>query len=121
MYLPGPHIRVVGGRHGDPQAVGLSRTLESLGFPLARLTTSTPPRLDRRSINYEGLEPQYSDDPPCPFSFLNEYDGAGISLKDQQVPCYYTQTNLKTHQVIRNAMHLLPTFEGNNGRGRGPR
>ena len=61
-----------GGRGGESAAHGLSESLISLGFELQRLKTGTPPRLNRHSIHWEGLEPQHGDNPPPPFSFLHE-------------------------------------------------
>jgi len=115
----GPEIRRLGGRVGDTSSVGLSETMESLGFAISRLTTATPPRLDGRTIDFTGLEYQQSDDPPEVFSYMNEEEG--ISLKDQQICSYSTYTNPTTHKIIENNLHLLPTFEGRGGRGQGPR
>lgn len=60
------------GRIGDKPAIGLSRTLERLKFQLGRLKTGTPPRLDGRTINYSVCDIQKGDDPPVPFSFMND-------------------------------------------------
>jgi len=115
--------RYPAGRHkrdsSDVEApsVGLALTLERLLFPIRRLTTGTPPRLDGRTIDYEGLGRQYSDDPPVPLSLTNDK----VALADKLVCCYVTHTNAATHAVINAHRHLLPSFEGNSGKGQGPR
>ncbi|RYG51353.1 tRNA uridine-5-carboxymethylaminomethyl(34) synthesis enzyme MnmG [archaeon] len=103
----------------EPPSVGLAKTLERLQFPMSRLTTGTPPRLDTRSINYDGLEVQPSDDPPVPFSYLN--DERGVLQRDRLVCCHMTFTTKATHDVINAHRHLLPSFLGNEGKGQGPR
>jgi tRNA uridine 5-carboxymethylaminomethyl modification enzyme len=115
----GPTIKVVGGRYGEDNSVGLSLTMERLGFKLGRLTTATPPRIDKRTINYQGLEEQWGDDPPKPFSAMaTEIDP---SIRHRQQCTHLTYTTAASHQVIRDALHLVPTFLGNEGKGRGPR
>lgn len=101
----------------EAPSVGLAATLERVGFPLGRLKTSTPPRLKGETIDFHELEAQASDDVPTPFSYLNE--GSDIPLKDSQVVCYGTFTNLKTHALVRQTLHLLPTWS--EGGGTGPR
>jgi tRNA uridine 5-carboxymethylaminomethyl modification enzyme len=113
----GPHIHIPAGRIGDAPSNGLSATMERHGFALSRLTTSTPPRIDGRTIDYTGLEEQPSDNPATPFSHLS----SEIPLKDRQISCFSTWTNAKTHELIRANMHSLPTFKGNGGKGQGPR
>jgi len=103
----------------EPPSVGLALTLERLRFPLSRLTTGTPPRLDGRTIDYSGLDRQYSDDPPKPFSYLN--DERGVLQRDHLICCYLTATHKPTHDLINQHRHLLPTFEANGGKGQGPR
>ncbi|XXQ34559.1 tRNA uridine 5-carboxymethylaminomethyl modification enzyme C-terminal subdomain domain-containing protein [Plasmodiophora brassicae] len=103
-----------GGRIGDAPATKLAETLDRLGFAVNRLTTATPPRLDGRTINYQGLMVQASDDPPVPFSYMNER----VKLHDRLVPCYKTGTNEKTHAIIMDNVHLLPPIFHT---GRGPR
>lgn len=102
------------GRAGDFAAHGLSEQLAALGFTVGRLKTGTCPRLDRRTIDFSRLEPQYGDDPPKPFSFST------VAITQPQIPCFITYTTARTHQIIRNALHRSPLFSGRI-RGRGPR
>ncbi len=95
-----------GGRAGEPASEGLSDFLRSLGMKVGRLKTGTPARLNRRSIDFSRLEPQYGDDPPQPFSFLTK------KLDRPQVPCYITYTNNKTHDLIRSGLDRSPLFSG---------
>jgi tRNA uridine 5-carboxymethylaminomethyl modification enzyme len=103
MIHLGP-LRYPAGRHkrdsADVEApsVGLAATLERLRFPLSRLTTGTPPRLDGRTIDYTGLEEQKSDDPPPPFSYLN--DERGVLQAGRLVSCFLTATHGPTHDII---------------------
>lgn len=99
--------------------MGLAATLERLRFPLGRLTTGTPPRLDGRTIAHAGLEEQWSDDPPPAFSYAN--DERGVLQAGRLVCCHVTATNAATHAVIERYRHLLPTFEAHGGKGQGPR
>lgn len=115
----GPEIRILGGRINEDAATALSLTLERLGFELSRLTTSTPPRLDGRTIDWSKTEPQMPDKPALPFSYLNET--IAPELIDRQVNCFATATTERTHEIIRDNLHLLPTFRGNAGKGQGPR
>ncbi|TMW61309.1 hypothetical protein Poli38472_013772 [Pythium oligandrum] len=124
IYL-GRDIRFPAGRHMrdcnglESPSIGLAKTLERLEFPLGRLKTGTPPRLDGSTINYEGLEIQPSDDPPMPFSFLHE--NQKVPLYDRQVVCHATYTNEASHHIVRENMHLLPEYIGGGGLGVGPR
>ncbi len=103
-----------GGRVGEAPAEGLSRELAALGFSLRRLKTGTPPRLDGRTIDYAGLEPQPSEEPPPRFV----HDDPPPLLP--QVACHLTWTNPRTHDVIRGALHRSPMYSGRIT-GRGPR
>ncbi|MFH1138378.1 MAG: tRNA uridine-5-carboxymethylaminomethyl(34) synthesis enzyme MnmG [Pseudomonadota bacterium] len=94
------------GRLGDPPAEALSRSLAELGFPLGRLKTGTTPRLDGRTIDWSGLETQWGDDPPRPFSFWN------AKIVQPQVPCHVTYTNETAHQAIRSGLDRSPLFGG---------
>ena len=94
------------GRINEPPAVGLSAALERLGFQLARLKTGTPPRVDAATVDFDSLELQSGDDPPTPFSFISP----GITTA--QVPCWITQTNSRTHQIIRDNLDRAPLYTG---------
>jgi tRNA uridine 5-carboxymethylaminomethyl modification enzyme len=102
------------GRAGDFAVAGLSESLAGLGFQVGRLKTGTCPRLDSRTIDYSRLQPQFGDDPPTPFSFMNK------GIKQPQIPCYITYTNSRTHDVIRAALHRSPIYSGRIN-SRGPR
>lgn len=105
------------GRFGDAASVGLAKTLRDAGFPVARLKTGTPPRLLGTTIDYSKLEVQEGDKPPVPFSFLHDK----VALEDQQRVCHMTYTTERTHKIIRDNIHLCPTFESGQGKGLGPR
>ena len=94
------------GRMGDFPSVGLSASLKDLGFELGRLKTGTCPRLDGRTIDFSKLEPQHSDDPPHPFSFLTP------SITGRRVPCYIGYTNTSTHEVIKSGLDRSPLYTG---------
>lgn len=116
----GNEKRVVGGRIDDsasPSALG--QKLRSLGFETGRLKTGTPPRLLASSIDYSQLEVQPGDKEPTPFSFLNEE--TGIQVPWAMRPCHMTYTTTRTHEIIRENMHLSPNFDGGGGKGNGPR
>jgi tRNA uridine 5-carboxymethylaminomethyl modification enzyme len=102
------------GRVGEAPALGLSSTLERLGFGLGRLKTGTPPRLDGRTIDWAGLEMQPGDEPPEPFSALTE------RIENRQVQCGITRTTAATHAVIRANVHRSPMYSGQI-QSRGPR
>lgn len=102
------------GRAGDFAAQGLSQSLLELGFAIGRLKTGTCPRLDSRSIDYSRLRAQFGDDPPVPFSFSTS------KITQQQVPCYITYTNSRTHEIIRSAIHRSAIYSGVI-KSRGPR
>jgi tRNA uridine 5-carboxymethylaminomethyl modification enzyme len=102
------------GRIGEGPAIGLAVTLDRLGFPLGRLKTGTPPRLDGRTIDWQGLEIQPGDDPPPPFSFLTD------RITTAQVPCHITWTTPSAHAAIRENIHRAPLYSGQI-EGVGPR
>jgi tRNA uridine 5-carboxymethylaminomethyl modification enzyme len=95
-----------GGRCGDRSANSLSRSLEGLGFELARLKTGTPPRLRKSSINLEILAQQAGEVPAKPFSMMTN------SISQRQVSCWMTGTNEKTHDLIRANREKSPMFNG---------
>jgi tRNA uridine 5-carboxymethylaminomethyl modification enzyme len=94
------------GRMGDPPSIGLSESLKKLWFRMGRLKTGTTPRLDRNTIDFSQLTPQYGDEPPIPFSFTTKKIGT------DQVPCYITYTNLITHEIIKNGLDRSPLYCG---------
>lgn len=106
--------RIPAGRVGEAPSLGLSATLERHGFPLGRLKTGTPPRLDGRTIDWAGLEMQAGDEPPEPFSVMTE------AITTPQIECGVTRTTLATHELIRANLHRAPMFSGQI-EGRGPR
>ena len=106
--------RIQAGRIGEKPALGLSTTLERLGFSLGRLKTGTPPRLDGKSIDWSGLEVQHGDQPPVPFSAMTR------KVETQQIPCYITHTNPEVHDIIQSNIHRAPMYSGAIG-GIGPR
>jgi tRNA uridine 5-carboxymethylaminomethyl modification enzyme len=102
------------GRVGEGPALGLSLTLERLGFVLGRLKTGTPPRLDGTTIDWAEVEMQPGDDPPEPFSMLT------ARIETPQIQCGITRTNQATHDVIRANVHRSPMYSGQIS-SRGPR
>ncbi len=102
------------GRIGEKPSVGMAKTLERLKFPLGRLKTGTPPRLDGRTINWEICQEQPGDYPPEPFSYMND------KITVPQIACHITYTNTKTHKIIRDNIGLSAMYSGNIS-GIGPR
>jgi tRNA uridine 5-carboxymethylaminomethyl modification enzyme len=95
------------GRAGDPAAVTLAARLRELELPVGRLKTGTPPRLDRRSIDFSVMEIQPGDTPEPVFSFIG-----ARSLHPRQVACWITHTNERTHEIIRAGLDRSPMFTG---------
>jgi tRNA uridine 5-carboxymethylaminomethyl modification enzyme len=95
------------GRAGDPPAISLAARLRELKLPAGRLKTGTPPRLDGRSIDFSLLARQPGDDPPPVFSFLGD-----PAQHPRQLPCWITQTNQRTHDIIRGGLDRSPMFTG---------
>ncbi|KQV96031.1 tRNA uridine-5-carboxymethylaminomethyl(34) synthesis enzyme MnmG [Pelomonas sp. Root1237] len=96
------------GRAGDPPAVSLSARLKELKLPQGRLKTGTPPRIDGRTIDFSKCEAQPGDLDPMPvFSFMGK-----AAMHPQQVPCWITHTNLRTHEIIRSGFDRSPMFTG---------
>ena len=102
------------GPDGMHPSVGLADQLRDLGLPLRRFKTGTPPRINRRSVDFSKMELQPGDDIPEPFSFRTE-----TPLNNSAV-CYLTYTNEKTHEIIRANFHRSPMFDGTIS-GVGPR
>jgi tRNA uridine 5-carboxymethylaminomethyl modification enzyme len=96
------------GRAGDPPAVSLSARLKELKLPQGRLKTGTPPRIDGRTIDFSRCEAQPGDLSPVPvFSFMGN-----TAMHPQQVPCWITHTNARTHEIIRSGFDRSPMFTG---------
>lgn len=106
--------RIPAGRAGEAPALGLSERLYDAGLNLGRLKTGTPPRLDGRTIAWDGLDVQPGDDPPVPFSFLTE------RITTRQVPCHLTATTAATHKVIAGNLGQSAVYSGQI-EGIGPR
>lgn len=97
-----------GGRAGDPASVSLSARLRELKLPQGRLKTGTPPRIDGRTIDFSLMEEQPGDLDPVPvFSFLGRPE-----QHPQQLPCWITHTNARTHEVIRGGLDRSPMYTG---------
>jgi len=96
-----------GGRAGDPPSIALAMRLRELPFRVDRLKTGTPPRIDGRSIDYSKLEVQPGDTPTPVFSFLGK-----ASEHPEQIACYITHTNERTHEFIRSGMDRSPMYTG---------
>src|SRR5687767_7849459 len=111
-----------GGRVGEASARGLSGCLARLGLELGRLKTGTPPRLDRKTIDFEKFEIQPGAEEPAPFSFLSEYASDAHGGADglsrpwspplTQVHCWIGATNAAIHDVIRANLHRAPMYSG---------
>ncbi|MBD1897227.1 tRNA uridine-5-carboxymethylaminomethyl(34) synthesis enzyme MnmG [Coleofasciculus sp. FACHB-129] len=95
------------GRAGEFAAVGLTETLNRLGFETGRLKTGTPARVDKRSLDYTNLEPQPGDTEVRWFSF-----DPSVWVEREQMPCYLTRTTPETHRIIRENLHLSPVYGG---------
>ena len=96
-----------GGRAGDPPSIALAQRLREQPFRVDRLKTGTPPRIDARTVDFSKMQEQPGDAPTPVFSFLGKQ-----SDHPQQIPCYITYTNEKTHDVIRKNLHRSPMYSG---------
>lgn len=94
------------GRAGEPASIELAESLRRLGFPVGRLKTGTPPRLDGRTIDWDAFEPQPPDEKPVPFSFATE------RIEQPQIKCYIGYTSSEIHQAIRDNLHQSPLYSG---------
>ena len=94
------------GRVGDKPSVALAIKIEKLKFSIGRLKTGTPPRILKKSINFNNLDKQLPDKRPVPFSFINRV------IHTPQIPCFITHTNRKTHKIISDNLGLSPMYSG---------
>jgi tRNA uridine 5-carboxymethylaminomethyl modification enzyme len=104
----------IAGRAGEPASIELAGSLKMLGFPVGRLKTGTPPRLDGRTINWKHFEPQPGDKDPVPFSFSTK------KIEQSQLTCFIGYTNEGLHQAIRDNISESPLYSGQI-KGIGPR
>jgi tRNA uridine 5-carboxymethylaminomethyl modification enzyme len=102
------------GRAGEPASIELAESLKRLGFPVGRLKTGTPPRLDGRTIDWDAFEAQPADERPVPFSFATD------SIEQPQITCYVGFTTDELHNTIRQNLNESPLYSGRI-KGIGPR
>lgn len=102
------------GRAGEPASIELAEALKLLGFPVGRLKTGTPPRLDGRTINWDAFQRQEADQRPVPFSF------ATVKVQQPQIDCFIGYTTTSVHEAIRKNLHESPLYSGQI-KGVGPR
>jgi tRNA uridine 5-carboxymethylaminomethyl modification enzyme len=108
------HRTFSAGRAGEPASVDLAESLKLLGFPVGRLKTGTPPRLDGRTIDWDAFEPQSADDKPVAFSFATE------KIEQPQITCFIGYTHENLHNKIRENLFQSPLYSGKI-KGIGPR
>ncbi len=94
------------GRVGDKPSVSLAKKIEKLKFSIGRLKTGTPPRILKKSINFNNLVKQLPDKKPIPFSFINNV------IHTKQIPCFITHTNKNTHKIIYENLEMSPMYSG---------
>lgn len=104
------------GRFGEAPAIGLSETLRRIGFPTKRLKTGTPPRIARESVDTGAMQEQAPSSTLLRFSYRGKAGFAGT-----QLPCYITETNERTHRLVRDNLHRSPLYGLDLIRGVGPR
>jgi tRNA uridine 5-carboxymethylaminomethyl modification enzyme len=104
------------GRFGEAPAIGLAHALRALGFPTRRLKTGTPPRIDRATVDASRMAAQAPSDVPLVFSYSSAAAFAG-----PQLPCYLTETNERTHKLVRDNLQHSPLYGLDLIRGIGPR
>jgi tRNA uridine 5-carboxymethylaminomethyl modification enzyme len=102
------------GRNGEPASITLGKCIRQMGFEAGRLKTGTPPRLDRRTIDFSNFEQQQGDSEPTPFSFRTSHP------LENKICCYITHTDERIHSIIRQNMHRSPLYSGQI-QGIGPR
>lgn len=121
--------RYSGGRHlrdseeVEPPSVGLAQTLAKFGFPLGRLKTGTPARLDGNTIDWDLCTIQPSENPAQPFSHIRQFLGEQPPnvASGNLIDCYMSRTNEETHKLVMDYAHTLPEYDGLGGKGNGPR
>jgi tRNA uridine 5-carboxymethylaminomethyl modification enzyme len=96
-----------GGRAGDPPSIALAERLRALPFRVERLKTGTPARLDSRTLDYSVMQKQPGDTPLPVFSFMGN-----VADHPEQIPCYITHTNEKTHEIIHSGLDRSPMYTG---------
>ena len=106
--------QIPSGRAGEPPSRTLSESLKAFGFAWGRLKTGTPPRLDRRSIDFSRFQPDPGDDPPVPFSFLTG------RIDRPQIDCHILHTTADSHALVREHIDRSPLYNGQIA-GIGPR
>ena len=94
------------GRAGEPASIELAENLKRHGFPVGRLKTGTPPRLDGRTIDWDAFEPQPPDEKPVAFSFSTD------KIDQPQIQCFIGYTSDRLHQTIRDNLHQSPLYSG---------
>jgi tRNA uridine 5-carboxymethylaminomethyl modification enzyme len=109
------NTKLPAGRSGDPAVFGISKSLAEFNFELGRMKTGTPPRLNRRSINFAAMQRQDGDESPAFFSHRTDE-----KFHVEQVPCFITHTTDETKKTILNNLHLSPLYSGEIS-GVGPR
>ncbi len=102
------------GRAGEPASIELAESLKKIGFPVGRLKTGTPPRLDGKTIDWDAFEAQPADEKPIAFSFSTE------KIEQPQIQCFIGYTNNNLHNQIRENLHQSPLYSGKI-KGIGPR
>ena len=123
------HERYSGGRHlrdseqVEPPSEGLAHTLARFQFPLARLKTGTPPRLDGTTIDWDVCKDQPSEIPATPFSHILQFRGEQPPriAANTFITCAQSATNDDTHKLVMEYAHTLPIYDGMDGKGNGPR
>lgn len=96
-----------GGRAGDPPSIALAKRLRELPFRVERLKTGTPPRIDARSVDFSVMQEQPGDTPTPVMSYMGK-----LSDHPQQISCYITHTNEKTHDILRSGLDRSPMYTG---------
>lgn len=96
-----------GGRAGDQPSIALAHRLRELPFRVDRLKTGTPPRIDAKTVNFDGLEQQWGDEPRPVMSYLGDR-----TMHPEQVCCWITHTNERSHEIIRSGLDRSPMYTG---------